>query len=297
MNRLMDRREFLLTSLAFSTSALATPLQQTSPQTLRFAHRQANMVTAPGEDVFDLAHKIPGLSGVELQMIWKGQDLSDGLSEKASPAAAFKESSKRNSVVVPSIAGIWKPGEKIFDLPVAEKAIGNAIRTCTFFGAKTILIALYNDNCPNMSDERSFGPAVTLLQKLAPRAADAGVTLGLETSLAPVDENRFLRLVDRPAVRTYYDITNEEDYHPGVGVPGIEVLGPRIAQCHLKNQDRLLTELPSKVDWVAAFKAFKKAGYHGWYVFETKHTSPERCITDTIANMAFVRSQLAVRVL
>jgi sugar phosphate isomerase/epimerase len=285
----MDRREFLFTSLAFSTTALAA---QPQPPPLRFGHRQANMVTAPGQDVFDLASHIPGLSGVELQMIWKGQDLSDGLSEKASPAAAFKDSSHRNSIIVPSIAGIWKPGETIFDLPVAEKAITNAIRTCEFFRAQTILIALYNANCPDMSDEKSFGPVVTLLQKLAPRAASANVRLGLETSLTPTDENRLLALVDRPALRTYYDITNEEDYHPGVGVPGIEILGPRIVQCHLKNQDRLLTELPSKVDWVAAFKAFKKVHYNGWYVFETKHATPERCITDTQANIAFVRSQL-----
>jgi L-ribulose-5-phosphate 3-epimerase len=285
----MDRREFLFTSLAFSTSALAS---QPLPQVHRFAHRQANMVTAPGQDVFDLASHIPGLSGVELQMIWKGQDLSDGLSEKASPAAAFKDSSKRNSVIVPSIAGIWKPGETIFDLAVAEKAITNAIRTCEFFRAETILIALYNANCPDMSDEKSFGPVVTLLQKLAPRATDAGVSLGLETSLTPTDENRLLGLIDRRALRTYYDITNEEDYHPGVGVPGIEILGPRIVQCHLKNQDRLLTETPSKVGWVAAFSTFQKIHYHGWYVFETKHASPERCVADTKANIAFVRSQL-----
>lgn len=284
----MDRREFLFTSLAFSTTALASP----PLPPLRFGHRQANMVTAPGQSVFDLASQIPGLSGVELQMIWKGHDLSDDLAEKDSPAAIYKRLSERTSIVVPSIAGIWKPGEKIFDLPVAEKAITNAIRTCEFFGAKTILIALYNANCPDMSDEKSFAPVVTLLQKLAPRATDAGVSLGLETSLTPTDENRLLTLIDRPALRTYYDITNEEDYHPGVGLPGIEILGPRIVQCHLKNEDRLLTEQPSKVDWVAAFKAFKKVNYQGWYVFETKHASPERCIADTKANIAFVRSQL-----
>src|SRR5665213_545506 len=285
----MDRREFLFTSLAFSTTALAAPPQRPP---LRFGHRQANMVTAPGQDIFDVASKIPGLSGVELQMIWKGQDLSDDLAQKDSPAAIYKQLSERTSIAVPSIAGIWKPGEKIFDLPVAEKAITNAIRTCEFFGAKTILIALYSANCPDMSDEKSFVPVVTLLQKLGPRASDAGVSLGLETSLTPTDENKLLGLIDRPALRTYYDITNEEDYHPGVGVRGIEILGPRIVQCHLKNQDRLLTELPSRVDWVAAFKAFKKIHYHGWYVFETKHASPERCIADTEANIAFVRSQL-----
>jgi hypothetical protein len=46
---LMDRREFLLASLAFSSNAIES--QGMTP--LRLAHRQANMVTAPGQDVLN----------------------------------------------------------------------------------------------------------------------------------------------------------------------------------------------------------------------------------------------------
>jgi hypothetical protein len=66
----MDRREFLFPSLAFRSNAIAF---QGMASPLRFAHRQANMVTSPGQDVFELASQIPGLSGVQLQMIWKAR--------------------------------------------------------------------------------------------------------------------------------------------------------------------------------------------------------------------------------
>jgi sugar phosphate isomerase/epimerase len=168
----------------------------------------------------------------------------------------------------------------------------NAIRTAKFFGAKTILVGLYTANCPNMDDESSFGPVVGLLQKMGQRAIDAGLRFGLETSLTPSDEKRLLGLIDRSNIRSYYDATNVETYHSGQGVARIEVLGPRIVECHLKNEDRLIGQQPSAVDWVAALKAFKQIHYNGWDVYETKHASPERCVQDTKANIDFVKRQL-----
>ena len=71
----MRRRDFLFSSLA-TTLATRLALSETLP--LKFGHRQANMgITVPGPAVFEVASHIPGLSGVELQMFWKGQDLSD----------------------------------------------------------------------------------------------------------------------------------------------------------------------------------------------------------------------------
>jgi sugar phosphate isomerase/epimerase len=253
----------------------------------RFAHRQAHMVTAAGQNVFELAALIPDLSGVQLQMIWEGEDRSE-----PDVARVYRQQTERSGILVPSIAGIWKPGETIFDLPVTEAALTNAIRMAEFFGAKIILVALFAPNCPDMDDENSFAPVVALLQNMSQRAANAGVTFALETSLAPTDELNLLSLIDRPSIRSYYDTKNAEGYHPGQGIRGIEILASNIVEIHLKNEDRLLNQPPSPVDWPAALNAFKHISYEGWYVFETGHASPERCIQDTQANIAFVKAQL-----
>jgi len=284
---MMDRRNFVAASLAFSSGVVRAWADTAAP---RFGHRQANMVMEPGQSVFELARKIPGLSGVQLQMIWKGADLSVG-----DLAGDYKRQAAQNGILVPSIAGIWKPGETIFQAEVAEKAISNAIRTAGFFGSKVILMALFTANCPDMSDEKSYGPVVALLQKMAPRAADAGVTLGLETSLTPADDRKLIGLVNHRGVRCYYDATNTEGYHPGEGVAGIKLLNSYIVECHLKNGDRLLNEAPSKVDWVAAIAAYRDIQYQGWYFFETEHKSAQRCIEDTVANIDFVKAQLLRR--
>ena len=61
----MRRRRFLLTSLPAS---VARTLAQSGP--LKIGHRQANMAGKPGPEVFDIARQIPGLSGVELQVLF-----------------------------------------------------------------------------------------------------------------------------------------------------------------------------------------------------------------------------------
>jgi sugar phosphate isomerase/epimerase len=253
---------------------------------LRFAHRQAHMVTAPGQNTFELAALIPELSGVQLQMIWNGEDRSN-----PGVARVYKQQAERSGILVPSVAGIWKPGETIFDLPVAEAALTSSIRMAEFFAATVILVALFAPNCPDMNDEQSFTPIVGLLQKLALRATEYGVIFALETSLSPADELKLLRLINRPGIRSYYDPKNVEGYHPGQSISGIETLDHHIVEFHLKNEDRLLQE-SSPVDWPAALSAFQRLRYNGWYVFETEHVSAERCIQDTQTNINFIKAQL-----
>ena len=219
----MDRREFLLSSLAYSATGAAAMTEKLAP-TPRFAHRQAQMLTEPGQSVFQLAAKIPGLSGVQLQMIWKGTDISEG-----TRAAELRQQAHDNGVLVPSIAGIWKPGENIFKVDIAERAIGNAIRAASTLGAHVILIVMFKENCPDMNNPESYNPVVSLLRRMSTPALDAGIKLCPETSLTPSDDRKLLESVDRTNVRCYYDAMNTETYHPGQGVPGIKSLGPSSA--------------------------------------------------------------------
>jgi len=285
---MMNRRDFLAASIAIATNRALAQAAGFGTH-LRFAHRQTQIVAPPGVSIFEFASEIHGLDGLELQIIWKGNNLGDfsnGL------AAGYKSESKRTGIDIPSISGIWKPGEKIFDIPTAEAAITNAIRTADFFGARTILIALYTVNCPDMNDTSSFEPVVSLLQKMAPLAASANVTLGLETSLSAPDELKFLTLIDKPNVRSYYDAANEQQYHPGHAIEGIGILGPRIVQCHFKNGTELLSSPTSTLDWRADLAALKHIHYNGWFVFETTHSSPEQCIEATKSNIAFIHGEM-----
>jgi L-ribulose-5-phosphate 3-epimerase len=280
----MKRRQFLSACLA---AAAAARLE--AADSLRIGHRQASMTREPGPAVFDLARRIPGLSGVELQVHFQKTTLWD-----ADTLQAYKRGAENAGLLIPSLAGIWSLGASLHQPGPAEEMIRKSIGTAEALKSKVILIAAFNKNCPDMGQEESYGPVVALLQKLAPVAAAAGVTLGLETSLAPAGDKKLIDLVAHPAVKVYYDADNVEFYgHTGAAVAGYSLLGrPRIAQLHLKNQARLLEE-PGRVDWRQALQAIRQIGYEGWIVFETAHTGPEQCIEATTKNITFVRRQLA----
>ena len=220
-------------------------------------------------------------------MIWHGEDISQG-----DRARELKQQARDNGMLIPSIAGIWKSGENIFGAQVAERALSNAIRSAATLEARVILVVMFKENCPDMNVQSSYATVVEIFQKMAPRAADANTKLCIETSLLPQDDLKLVEMVSHPSMGVYFDATNAENYHPDSALSGIRILGKHISEVHLKNEDRLLNQQPSKVNWPEAICAYHKVGYDHWYCFETEHASPARCIIDTVANMAFVRKRL-----
>jgi sugar phosphate isomerase/epimerase len=239
------------------------------------------MEVEPGPGVFELARRIRGLSGVELQVHFKGTTLWD-----RETLLGYRAAAERTGLAIPSVAGVWPAGGTLFD-GAAESTLRKAIAAAQALGASTILVACFEQNCPRMDDERSYAPVVALLEKLSGAARDAGVVLGMETSNTPAEDRKLIDLVDSPAVGVYYDLDNCERYHKGLATPGVALLGKRIRQVHMKNETRLLEE-PGRVNWAEAVGALARAGYAGWFMFETAHSSAEQCVEATGRNIAFV---------
>lgn len=282
---MLNRRQFALFSLS---GALACTLKAKSAP-LPIGHRQASMTKKAGPEVFDIARRIPGVTGVELQMHYQKTTLWD-----RETLLSYKRGAENAGMLIPSLAGVWTGGASLIQPGPAEEVLRKSIQAAEALKSKVILVAAFQKNCPNMEDESSYGPVVTMLQKVAGAASDAGVVLGMETSLSPAHDKKLIDLVARPSVKVYYDADNVERFgHTGEGVGGHKVLGTsHIAQIHVKNEDRLLEE-PGRVNWTDALKAIRETGYKGWLVFESSHSSPEQCIEATQKNIAFIRRQLA----
>jgi len=285
----VSRRNFLASGVVAGAmrSALMTHNEDTFPtgQTipLKIGHRSADMNMIGDFDVFKIARQVPGLMGVELQVAAGHPNLRD-----PDAIRQYKKQANRWGMMIPSLAGLWSNGSSIKS-PVAGLDLFQSIRAGEMLCASVLLAAFFEKNAPNMNDESSYAPVVELLQRAAPFAADGGITIGLENSLSPADNLRLLKLVDRPNVKVYYDVTNIVSFGFGdQAIPGISLLGKeRICQVHVKNEDRLISE-PGLVDWAGAFKAFNDIGYDGWYIFETEHTSQTQMIEATKKNIAFM---------
>jgi sugar phosphate isomerase/epimerase len=272
-----------MTRSASAAKTIAAPQDTRIP--LKFGHRAANMKMLGNFDVFKMARRIPGLMGVELQVASGNPNLRD-----MDTVRRYKREANRWGIMIPSVAGPWDPGVSILQSAAAESNLAQSIRVAELLGSSVVLVPFFQKDAPDMSNEASYGPVVQLLQRAAPSAADAGVTLGLENSLSPGDNAKLLKLVNHPSVKVYYDIHNMAHYgHTAEAISGIKLLGRnQICQVHIKNRDRLIEE-PGLVDWSAALRALSEIGYAGWYVFESDHKNSDQLIDSTEKNIAFLR--------
>jgi sugar phosphate isomerase/epimerase len=251
--------------------------------------------------VYELAARIPGLSGVEVQTnrsnLWDRETV-----------LAYKKEANRWGMRTCSMGGSLPAGESITNPGPAEISLRKTIRSGEILGASVVLVGGFRETCPKMDDESSYGPTVELLKRLGPVAEDAGMTLGLELSLGLADYQKLLGLVAHPAVRAYWDATGTDHMgHPGDGLKGLEVLGSSICQMHLKNGTKLMEERhlmephpqhleagrAMSIEWTKAFPIIKASGFDGWFAFETPHASPEACVEETKKNIAFVTKYLS----
>jgi len=288
----MNRREFFRATVSagavvsFGVSARAIAAWATASP-IKIAHREGNMLRASSPGVYELASKIPGLSGIEVQTtrsnLWDRDTV-----------LAYKRESHRWNIRTISMGGSLPAGGTLLDPGPCEASLRKTIHAGEILGANVVLVPGFRETCPKMDDEASYRPVVQLLKTLAPVAEDAGIVLGLELSLTTDEYVKLLGLVNHPAVRAYWDATGTESMvHNGEGIKGIEVLGASIVQMHLKNNRNPLMEEPGLVDWSKAWPAIKKSGFDGWFVFETPHATPEACIEETKKNIAWVMKNQA----
>ncbi|HKE21408.1 MAG TPA: TIM barrel protein [Bryobacteraceae bacterium] len=277
------RRQFLFASLSAGATALAAWAARAP---IKIAHREGNMLRQSSPGVYELAASIGGISGIEVQTV--RSNLWD-----RETALSYKRESMRWNMRTVSMGGVMPAGASLVKPTTCEEAIRKAILSGEILGAGVVLVPAFRQDCPRMDGESSYGPVVELLQRLAPVAADAGITLGLELSLSLEEHRQLMKLVGNPNVRIYWDATGVDSMaHPSEGLKGIETLGDLICQQHLKNGSKLMEE-PHLIDWTKALPAIKASGYQGWLAFETPHASPEACVQDTRRNLAFVMKYLA----
>ncbi len=280
------RRQFLKAAAGAPALSLTALADWAATAPIKIAHREGNMLRESSPGVYELAASIGGIYGIEVQTVrsklWDRE-----------MALTYKRESARWNVRTISMGGVMSAGASLIKPDTCEEAIRKAIVSGEILGANVVLVPAFRQDCPKMDDEASYGPAVQLLQKLAPVAADAGITLGLELSLSLEEHRKFLALIDSPNVKIYWDATGVDSMnHPGEGLKGIETLGDLICQQHLKNGNKLMEE-PGLIDWTKALPAVKASGYQGWMAFETPHATPEACVEQTRRNLAFVMKYLA----
>jgi sugar phosphate isomerase/epimerase len=148
-----------------------------------------------------------------------------------------------------------------------ERVVQDAVDTTVAMGAKTIFLPLGVRS--DLAAHPELRPAVMgRLRDAGRRAADAGVTIGIETALDAAGETAFLDEIGSPAIRSYFNFANAlqngRDLHAELRTLGRD----RICQIHASNQDGVWLEKDPAIDLPAVKKTLTNLGWQGWLVVE-----------------------------
>lgn len=246
------------------------------------------------------------LGGIQVSV---GTDPSNIPLRDRSVRKKFIELGKEHAITFHSIAA----GGILNSIPLASEPqsavyVIDALEAASALGASNVLLAFFgkgdlrrrgDDNkLINEKDgefssfalkEKGVTRVVEALRQIVPRAEDAGVVLGLETTLTAKQNLEIADRIGSKMVQVYYDVGNS--WGNGYDVDGeLRTLGnDRICEVHLKDwKTPMLGSEGCMVDMTVCAAALGAIGYDKWLVLETSGRKG-RFIDDTRSNVAFVK--------
>ncbi len=230
-----------------------------------------------------LAREI-GLDGV--QVSFGDPDVQFDL-RKEDVRRQYQQAAREHSVQIASLGmGVLNsvPYSSSLD---AERWVEQCIEVLPRLNQKIVLLAFFGQG--DIKDKPDLqAEVIRRLKKVAPKAEQAGVILGLETWLSADEHLRILDAVGSPSVQVYYDTANMEkqgyDIYKEIRQLGRE----RICEFHCKENGFLLGE--GRVDFRRVKEAMDDIGYDGWLVIESA-VGKGRSIQDSyVHNQKYLRS-------
>lgn len=262
----LTRRSFLKTSagsaaafaLARPDRAAAVAAARRSGFSLFVCDWTLRKTSDPGS--FALARSI-GFDGVQVDF---GR-IGAGETRPPLLAPAHQErilaASREQGVAISSLAFGVLNSVPYKSVPETESWVIEGLPVVRKLGARVVLLAFFSKN-DLVGDSPGVQETIRRLRAAAPRAADHGVILGIESWLKVGELERILDAVNSSAVQVYYDVGNMhkvgEDYGAAIRRLGRE----RICEIHLKDYANLYGQ--GSIDFPAVRAACDATGYRGW---------------------------------
>jgi len=150
--------------------------------------------------------------------------------------------------------------------PRAEQWVSDSIDVAKTMGVKVVLMAFFN-NGDLKNDSAGTDETIRRLKKVAPKAEDNGIILGIESWLSAEEHMHILNAVDSPNVKVYYDVANSNKMGYNI-YEEIRWLGKdNICEFHAKENGFLLGK--GRIDFQEVRKAIDDIGYEGWVQIES----------------------------
>ncbi len=233
-----------------------------------------------------------GADGVEVDMGGLGdRETFDNKLAIDSNRTQFLAKSKELNIQISSLAMTGFYSQSFAQRPTAVKAVQDCINTAKLMNVKVIFLPFGVQG--DLIKNPELRPAIVERLKTAGKLAEqAGITIGIETSLSAKDELQLLKDVGSPTVKSYFNFANAVKNNRDI-VQELKTLGKNnIVQIHCTDDDGVWLQNDTKIDLKKIKLTLDKMGWSGWLVIERSRdaSDPKNVKKNFTANIAYVKS-------
>jgi L-ribulose-5-phosphate 3-epimerase len=228
-----------------------------------------------------------GLDGVQISMGSVDNDLQ---LRRADVQRAYREAATATGVRIGGVALDLMNHVPYKSDPRTEQWVSDSIDVAKALDVRVILLAFFEKG-DLRNDPDGQAEVIRRLRRVAPKAEQQGIVLGIESWLSAPEHLRILDAVRSPSVRVYYDLANSTQMGYDI-LAEIRQLGrDRICEFHAKENGFLLGQ--GRIDFPAVRKAMDDIGYDGWIQIEGAVPKGQPLIESHTHNVRFMRTHFS----
>lgn len=236
-------------------------------------------------EAISLAKKI-GLDGVQISL---GTVDNDMHLRQDKVQNLYHEASRQYGIAISGLAiGEMNSVPYKSDMRT-EQWVSDSIDVAKIMGCKVVLLAFFGKG-DLKNDKTGTDEVIRRLKKVASKAEDNGIILGIESWLSAKEHMQIIEAVGSPNVKVYYDVANSNKMGYNI-YQEIRWLGKEnICEFHAKENGYLLGQ--GKVDFSEVRKAIDDIGFEGWVQIEGAVPEGADMFESYLQNNKYIRSIL-----
>ncbi|MBA4058435.1 MAG: sugar phosphate isomerase/epimerase, partial [Marivirga sp.] len=200
----------------------------------------------------------------------------------------YLDKSRKTGIIISSLAIAELNNVPYKSDPQTEQWVSDSIDVAKNLGVTVVLLAFFHKN-DLRNDDSGKKEVINRLKKVAPKAENLGITLGIESYLSAPELMDIIQKVGSDSLKVYYDFRNSADAGYDV-INEIKLLGKEaICELHIKENGFLLGE--GTMDWKKIGDTLKEMDYYGdgWMQIEGATPKGADIVTSYKHNLKFLK--------
>jgi L-ribulose-5-phosphate 3-epimerase len=225
-----------------------------------------------------------GLDGVQVSM---GNVETDLHLRQAEMQSAYRHAAEASGVRAGGVALDVLNQVPYKSDPRTEQWVSDSIDVARALNVGVVLLAFF-DRGDLRNDAEGQAEVVRRLKRVAKKAEDRGVVLGIESWLSAGDLLRILDAVGSRNVQVYYDVANSTQMGYDIAAEIRQLGRERICEFHAKENGFLLGQ--GRIDFAAVRKAMDDINFSGWIQIEGAVPKDKPMLESYAENVRFMRT-------